>query len=165
MDSPRLRSPLARAVVPVLGGIAFIALFMGGLWVAAIVINDRADDGSRVANKVFEVGKVSNLAEAVAEDGPLLFPDLRSPDGVRSVVLDHEGTDPSRGWRAYYAYPSDREATCLVTHVQGTRTFTDCEGRTLTARDLTASEHVRPVVENRRTLYLDLRGVTSASGG
>ena len=164
MDSPRLRSPLARAVVPVLGGIAFIALFFGGLWLAAIRINNNADEGSRVANKVFEVGKVTNLAKAVAEDGPILFPDLRSPDGVRSVVLDHRGTDPARGWQAYYAYPADRDATCLVTHVQGTRTFNDCEGRSLQPEQLTASAHVRPVVENRKTLYLDLRGITSGTG-
>ena len=147
--------------MPVLGGIAFITLFFGGLWVAAITINNRADEGSRVANKVFEVGKVGRLADAVAEDGPILFPDLRSPDGVRSVVLDHTGTDPARGWQAYYAYPADRDATCLVTHVQGTRSFTDCDGRTLGTDDLTASAHVRPIVENKRTLYLDLRGITS----
>ena len=163
MDSPRLRSPLARAVVPVLGGIAFIALFFGGLWLAAISINNRADEGSRVANKVFEVGKVDRLARAVAEDGPILFPDLRSPDGVRSVVLDHIGTDAARGWQAYYAYPADRDATCLVTHVQGTRTFRDCDGRTIRVGQLTASAHVRPIVENRKTLYLDLRGVTSGT--
>ena len=66
MRSPRLRSPLARAVVPVLGGIAFFVVFFAGLWVAATVINNRADPGSRIANKVFEVGKVKDIAKAVA---------------------------------------------------------------------------------------------------
>ena len=53
MRTPRLRSPLARAVVPVVGGIAFFALFFAGLWLAAIVINHRADPSSAINNKVF----------------------------------------------------------------------------------------------------------------
>ena len=159
---PRLRSPLARAVVPVLGGIAFFALFFLGLWLAATIINDRADTSSVIANKVFEVGKVDTIAKSVADDGPLLFPDLKSPDGVRSIVLDHQGQDPARGWQLYYGYPSDRDATCLVTHKKGERTFTDCEGRTIQPEQLTAPGDVRPIVENRKTLYIDLRGLTAS---
>ncbi len=116
-----------------------------------------------VANKVFEVGKVTSLAEAVAEDGPFLLPDLKSPDGVRSVVLDHTGDDPANGWRVYFGYPADRDATCLVQHVPGTRQFTDCEGRSLTVADLQPPANVRPIVENRTTLYIDLRGITDTA--
>ena len=138
MAIPRFRSPLARAVVPVLGGIAFFALFFGGLWLVATAINDRADPGSEIGNKVFEVGKVASMAKAVAADGPLLLPDLKSPDGVRSIVLDHVGSDPATGWQVYYGFPADRDASCLVTHVQGSRTFTDCEKRTLQVTQLMA---------------------------
>lgn len=161
METPRLRSPLARAVVPVLGGIAFFVVFFAGLWFVADTITDRADSGDAIANKVFEVGKVEAMAKAVAEGGPLLFPDLKSPDGVRSIVLDHTGDDPAVGWRVYYGYPADRDSTCLVTHEEGSRTFTDCEGRTLSVDDLTLPQSVRPIVENRKTLYVDLRGVTT----
>lgn len=161
MQKPRLRSPLARAVVPVLGGIAFLAVFFAGLWVAALVINDRADQGSRLANKVFEVGKVTDIARAIQEGGPLLFPDLKSPDGVRSIVLDHTGADAAKGWQVYYAYPADRGPDCLVTHVKNTRTYTDCENRTLQVEDLAPPADVRPVVENKKDLSIDLRGVTT----
>ena len=163
MRKPRLRSPLARAVVPVLGGLAFFVVFFAGLWVAATVINDRADPGSEIANKVFEVGKVTDIAEAVAEGGPLLFPDLKSADGVRSIVLDHTGTDPAEGWQVYYAYPADATPDCLVTHVPKSRTYTDCRGRTLDVAQLALPVDVRPVVENRTTLSIDLRGITSSS--
>lgn len=163
METPRLRSPLARAVVPVLGGIVFFVVFFLGLWVVAETITNRADSGDAIANKVFEVGKVEPLARSVAKDGPLLFPDLKSPDGVRSIVLDHTGDDPATGWRVYYGYPADRDSTCLVTHQQGSRTFTDCDERTLTVDDLTLPASVRPIVENRKTLYVDLRGVTSTT--
>lgn len=161
MRSPRLRSPLARAVVPVLAGIAFFAVFFGGLWVAATVINDRAEPGSRIANTVFEVGKVKDIARAIEEGGPLLFPDLKSADGVRSIVLDHEGQDPATGWQVYYAYPAGGDPTCLVTHIQGSRNYTDCNGKKLTVADLAPPVDVRPVVENKKTLSIDLRGVTS----
>ncbi len=161
MKTPRLRSPLARAVVPVFGGILFFVVFFAGLWLVAETITDRAEPTSKVANKVFEVGKVESMAKAIAEDGPLLFPDLKSPDGVRSIILDHTGSDPAVGWRVYYAYPADRDSSCLVTHVRGTRTFTDCEGRTLGVSDLTLPDAVRPIVENRKTLYVDLRGITT----
>jgi hypothetical protein len=150
-------------VVPVLGGIAFFALFFVGLWVAARVINDRADPGSRIANSVFEVGRVDEIARAVTKGGPLLFPDLKSADGVRSIVLDHTGDDAAVGWQVYYAYPADRSPECLVTHVADTRTYTDCEGRTLDVTKLALPVDVRPVVENRKILSIDLRGVTSAT--
>ena len=163
MESPKLRSPLARAMVPVFGGIAFFALFFLGLWVVATIINNRAEPTSAIGNKVFEVGKVEAMAKAIAEDGPLLLPDLKSPDGVRSVVLDHTGDDPATGWQAYYGYPADRDATCLVTHTRGSRTFTDCDGRTIAVTDLTAPNEVRPIVENRKTLYIDLRGLTASN--
>ncbi len=161
MKTPRLRSPLARAVVPVVGGIVFFALFFAGLWVVAATITERADPNDKIANKVFEVGKVETMARSIAKDGPLLFPDLKSPDGVRSIVLDHTGDDPARGWRVYYGYPADRDSRCLVTHTPGTREFVDCDKRKLSVDDLQLPDSVRPIVENRRTLYIDLRGVTS----
>lgn len=163
MRTPRLRTPLARAVVPVLGGIAFFSVFFVGLWVVASVINSRATPSSSVANKVFEVGKVDSMAKAVAKDGPLLFPDLKSPDGVRSIVLDHTGPDAAKGWRVYYGYPADLGPTCLVTHVQGSRTFTDCNQRTVEIDQLQKPANVRPIVENKKTLYIDLRGISATS--
>lgn len=159
--TPRLRSPLARAVVPVLGGLAFFAVFFLGLWLVASTINNRADPGSRIANSVFEVGKVDDIARAVTEAGPLLFPDLKSADGVRSIVLDHTGPDTATGWQVYYAYPADRGTDCLVTHVPKSRSYTDCDGRTLDVSELALPTDVRPVVENSKTLSIDLRGVTS----
>jgi hypothetical protein len=149
--------------VPVLGGIAFFALFFAGLWLIATVINNRAEPDSEIGNRVFEVGKVTAMAKAIAADGPLLLPDLQSPDGVRSIVLDHEGSDPATGWQVYYGFPADRDANCLVTHVQGSRTFIDCENRTIQVSQLMAPSEVRPIVENKKTLYIDLRGLTASA--
>ena len=64
----------------------------------------------------------------------------------------------------YAAHPADRDTSCPVTQVDRTRTFVDCDGRELEVGDLAPPDDgVRPIVENRSTLVLDLRGVTSTT--
>jgi hypothetical protein len=141
MFRPELRSPVARAVAPILGGILFFAALFGVTWLMAFV-----------------VGNVEDIAEAVKTDGPILYPDLRDATGKRSIVIEHNGEDPAKGWQVYYAYPADRDESCLVTQIARTHTFTDCEGRTLAVEELMAPLDVRPIVENKTTLLIDLRG-------
>jgi hypothetical protein len=45
----------------------------------------------------------------------------------------------------------------LVTHLEGTRDFVDCENRTLPVEALHRPVDARPVVENRISLLIDLR--------
>ena len=165
----RLRSPLARAVMPVLAGVLVLAVLGGLLWLtAAYIAGGGADTTDRLAPTTFRVGPVDNVADEIAEDGPLLFspPGLNTASGEQSIVLDHEGDDPTRGWVIYAAHPADRDVTCAVTQVEGTRTFVDCDGREIEISDLAPpDEGVRPIVENRETLVLDLRGVTSTTDG
>ena len=42
-----------------------------------------------------------------------------------------------------------------------TRTYTDCGNRTLGVADLALPTDVRPIVENRTTLSIDLRGIAT----
>jgi hypothetical protein len=158
----KLQSPLARAVVPVLGGIAFFVVLGLVTWgIAAWISRGGAEVTDRLAPSRFEVGSVESAAQIVAEDGPIIFPGLATTTGERTLVLDHEGTDPTRGWRVYYAYPVGRP-DCPVEQVIGTREFIDCDGATLTVAELSPpASGVFPVVENQRVLYLDLAGVTT----
>jgi hypothetical protein len=103
------------------------------------------------------VGPVDDIADIVKRDGPILYPDLRDTTYQRSIVVDHSGDEPSRGWQVYYAYPADRGPECLVTHIEGSRNFVDCEARTLPVEALHRPVDVRPVVENRSSLLIDLR--------
>jgi hypothetical protein len=57
----------------------------------------------------------------------------------------------------FYAYSADRDETCLAKQAKETRTFTDCSGRNIQMDDLAKPTDVRPLVENRTTLYIDLR--------
>ncbi|HUF99031.1 MAG TPA: hypothetical protein VMM60_12955 [Ilumatobacter sp.] len=165
MPLPQLRSPFARAVVPVLGGIAVLALLGGFLWaMAAFISSGGSETSNRFAPSIFPVGQVEGLAASVAEDGPLFFPELGTAVGERSIVVDHTGDVPADNWRIYWAYPADRDATCVVEQVPTTRTFIDCDGRTIDVTDLAPpDEGVFPRVEDRRTLVLDLRGITATT--
>jgi hypothetical protein len=160
----RLRSPFARAVVPVLGGIAFFVLLALVTWgIAAYISGGGADVTERLAPTRFEVGSVQKAAQIVEQDGPIIFPGLNTTTGERTLVLDHEGADPTRGWRIFYAYPIGRP-DCPVEQVVGTREFIDCDGATITVADLSPPDSgVFPVVENQRALFIDLVGVTSTT--
>lgn len=160
----RLTSPFARAVVPVLGGIAFFVVLALVTWgIAAYISRGGAEVTERLAPSRFEVGSVQNAAKIVEEDGPIIFPGLSTTTGERTLVLDHEGDDPTRGWRIFYAYPVDRP-DCPVEQVIGTREFIDCDGAIITVTDLSLPESgVFPVVENQRILSIDLAGVTTTS--
>jgi hypothetical protein len=157
----RLKSPIARAVVPVLGGIAFFVLLGLVTWgIAAYISDGGAEVTDRLAPPRLDVGSVTNVSELVAEGGPIIFPGLNTTSGERTLVLDHQGTDPTRGWQIFYAYPIGRP-DCPDEQVIGTREFIDCDGNTLTVADLSPPESgVFPVVENQRVLYIDLVGIT-----
>jgi hypothetical protein len=159
VDRPaRLRSPFARAVVPVLGGILFFVVAGLFTWgVASYLSSGNSEPSDLLAPRRLDLGSVTGRASDVAEEGPLLFNELSTISGERSLVVDHEGDDPAVGWRLYYAFPPGRP-DCPVTQVRGTATFIDCDGAELDVTELSPpTEEVRPVVEDERTLYLDLR--------
>ena len=100
----------------------------------------------------------------MSDDGPLLFTGLGTSIGERSIVVDHTGDVDADGWRVFAAYPADRDATCHVTQITGTRTFTDCDGRTLDVSELAAPDAgVVPLVEDRRTLVIDFRAAAATT--
>lgn len=156
MRRPRLRSPLARAVAPVLGGILFFAVLGVAMWGVAALVARNSDQAEEILVPTYQdLGRTDTFAEAIAEDGPIVLPDLVGDD--RSIVLDHTGSDPQSGWAIYLAHPADRSAACPVAVVIGTRTFTDCEGRTIEVEDLALPpQGVQPIVSDDGLLTLDL---------
>jgi hypothetical protein len=160
----RLRSPLSRAVVPVLAGIVALAAIGLVTWAfAAYISRDGAQTSERLAPSTFQVGSTQNAARIVAEDGPILFPGLNTTTGERTLVLDHVGDDPTTGWAVYMAYPAGGEPSCAVEQVVGTSDFISCDGTMLDVTELAPPPPgVNPVVENQRILVLDLRGLTGS---
>jgi hypothetical protein len=159
LPRPRpLRTPLARAVVPVALGIGFFGLLALLLWgVASLLSNGSANTTTLLATKTFTPGPASAYAQLVVDDGPILFPDLLGTDGDKTIVLDHAGTDPARGWVIYLAHPNDRPLSCKVSQVRHTRSFTDCDGRTITVDQLAPPlAGIHPDVSQDGILSLDL---------
>ncbi len=152
--------------MPVLGGIAFFVVLGLVTWgVAAWISSGGADVTDRLAPSRLEVGSVQSAARIVDEGGPIILPGLNTTTGERTLVIDHEGSDPTRGWRIYYAHPIDRP-DCPVEQVVGTGEFVDCDGATITVADLSPPDSgVFPVVENQRVLYIDLAGITTTTTG
>jgi hypothetical protein len=158
MAEPRLRSPLARAVVPVLAGLAVIAALFGILWLIAVVVTRGADEHNRrVGADVFEVGRVDRLADSVAKNGPILFPNLAGPAGQRPVGLDHERTTDFDGWRVFSLRPAGNGPDCLVSLDRATKELGDCNGQVYAVADLPPAERVEIVIDRDGTLTLDLQ--------
>ncbi len=161
MRLPQFRSTFARATAPVAFGIVFFALLFVALWGAAALISGNTDDTTdNLAPAYQEMGRVEPIADAIASGGPLILPDLVGDD--RNVVLDHTGADPLRGWALYLAHPADRDASCAISLVRGSRLFTDCEGRTLGVDQLAIPPlGVLPIVSEDGLLTLSLRAADS----
>ncbi len=153
--------------MPVLGGIVLFAAMGAITWGIAVYISSGGSQTSeRLARSTFEIGDVESLAETVADDGPLLFPELGTAIGTRSIVVDHTGTAPADGWRVYWAYPADSDPSCVVEQVRGTSDFVDCTGRTIDVSELSPPDAgVFPTVRDRTTLIIDLRGARPPIAG
>ena len=157
MRRVELRSPLARAVAPVAAGLGFFAALGLVMWAIAALMSGEETRTTTFTPDRLPVGNVVRWAESIDTDGPVLFPGLGTTTGERTIVLDHEGTNPERGWVVYYAYPADRDQSCAVEQIVGTDQFTDCDGRTISVADLAPPKNGEfPIIEDRTMLYIDL---------
>jgi hypothetical protein len=164
---PPLRSPVARAVVPIVAGVVFLALLFGILWIAAVILSRNADDlDVRLGDDVFAVGRIDRLADEIAERGPLLFPGLVGPAGERPVGLDHTEGNDAQGWRVFSLVPPGAPADCLVSQDPTTGALADCEGRSVAVADLPTPDDVVVIIDaDTGQLVLDLRSATTTTAG
>lgn len=137
---------MARAVVPVLGGIGFFVALFGITWLIAVAISGKGED-VRLGDREFVVGRVDRTVQRIDQYGPLLFADLKGTAGEQAVVLDH---DPNaldvEGWTLWFAYRADRGPDCLVQIDQATQRLRDCDGNPVVVTDLEPAEPEATVV-------------------
>ena len=149
---------MGRAVVPVLAGVVVIGAFFGLLWLIAVVATNHANETNRRARTdVFEVGRVDRLADSVARNGPMLFPNLVGPAGERPVGLTHDGPSDFEGWRVFSLRPRGDASGCLVHIDRATKALVDCQGRVVAPDDLAEADRVEVVIADDGTLSLDLQ--------
>jgi hypothetical protein len=145
-------------VVPVLAGLTVIAAMFGLLWLIAVVVTNHANESNRRAGAdLFEVGRVDRLADSVARDGPILFPNLIGPAGERPVGLAHDGPSDFEGWRVFSLRPAGDAADCLVQVDRETKELKDCTGRVFDPTQLPAADRVVLDISKDGTLTLDLQ--------
>ncbi len=144
-------------MVPVLGGVVVLAAIFGATWaIAAWNARSDAEPTTRLAPRTLPVGRVESVAATITEMGPILFPGLNTTTGERTLILDHQGDDPTRAWRVYLAYPAGADPTCAVTQVRRTSRFTDCNGDELDVSELARPTDACPIVENRQRISIGL---------
>jgi hypothetical protein len=158
---PELRSPVARAVAPVVGGVFFFGVLGLVLWGVAAWLAD-SNTEVRLGDPVFEISRIDKLADSITKDGPQLYPDLKDPSGRRSVVVAHEGTNDAEGWIVYRPFPFDRAGeTCFATQTPKTRKFVDCENRVLDVTQLHLANDVAVSLKDGRVLVLTFAGAVA----
>jgi hypothetical protein len=128
---PRLGSPFAQAVVPVVVGIVFLAVLGGLLWGVSFVLSRGSESGAveqRISDTQFDLGKAESRAESVRRFGPFAFQDPLVTDR-RPVFVNHIGTDPYTGWVAIEAL--DPVTRCVLDWNPTTQRFVDrrCSGK------------------------------------
>jgi hypothetical protein len=158
MPLSRPRSPLAQAVLPVIGGLAFFVVLGLVLWgVAALVSGGGSSVRVDLGENVFEPGRADDLAEEIADNGPILFPGLVGPAGTRAIGVNHTGVDPLTGWAVYSLVPPGAPASCVLQLDRATRQLASpsCTPTRFPA-DGTGLEPVPWTVDDDGDLVIDL---------
>ena len=125
----RTRSPRS-LVIGVLGLVIGIALVLALFVLAIPSLTEQNRIEVRLGDDVFVAGNATDLAEAIANDGPLLLADVASGD--RDVFLQHLGDDPLTGWVVFDARRPGAGRDCTL--VWGDGQFTDpCDGTVVPA--------------------------------
>jgi hypothetical protein len=83
-----------------------------GLALGVAVLTSRGDVEVRLGDETFRAGDAESMAEQIASDGPVPFPDVAGGD--RDIVLQHLGGDARRGWLALAARPPGTPRSCTI---------------------------------------------------
>jgi hypothetical protein len=129
----RSQGHAGRALLIAAAGVALTIAVAFGI----SVLDNRGTVDVRLGDTTFGKLDAESTAEQIAEDGPLLLPDVASGD--RDVVLQHLGDDPDEGWIALTARPPGVPRNCTIQWQKDDSVFRlldehgeetdDCDGR------------------------------------
>ena len=120
------------------------------------VVKLLSDSGATTLGDATFDANAAVLAEQVARNGPILFPDLLGKG--RDIYVQHLSDDHKQGWRAFRATAPGRDRTCTLQWDPPAGVFRDpCQpGRTYPA-DGAGLEQYQAAVEGKNKLVVDLR--------
>ena len=83
-----------------------------GVAAALAVLANRGTVDVRLGSDTFAEHDAEDAARDIAENGPILLPDLAGGD--RDIYVQHFGDDPDEGWIAFAARPPGVSRTCTL---------------------------------------------------
>lgn len=83
-----------------------------GVAAALAVLANRGTVDVRLGSDTFAEHDAEDAARDIAENGPILLPDLAGGD--RDIYLQHFGDDPDEGWIAFAARPPGVSRSCTL---------------------------------------------------
>lgn len=111
-------------------------------------------------DRIYRPGDVESLAEAVADAGPLILPDLAGGDD--DVILQHLGPDDDDGWLAL-ARPLSSPRTCNVLWQPDEESFIDSCDDTIYPADGEGLPRYPVEIDEEGRLSIDLNVIIPPS--
>ncbi|MEM8923505.1 MAG: hypothetical protein AAGD35_08360 [Actinomycetota bacterium] len=158
-STPPLKMTLMVGAAALLGVVAILFLVTQ----ADQLFGNTGQIGLEPGDRIYRPGEVESLAEAVADAGPLLLPDLAGGDD--DVVLQHLGDSDDEGWLALAVRPLAAPRDCFVEWQPVDRTFVDsCDG-TVYPEDGEGLPSYPVTIEDDGRLSIDLNVVIPPADG
>lgn len=111
--------------------------------------------GNTLGDETFDAN-ASALADQVAKNGPILFPDLLGKG--KDIYIQHLSEDRTLGWLAFRATAPGADRTCTLRWEAGERVFRDpCDPARTYPPDGAGLEQYRTTVEKPGKLVVDLK--------
>jgi hypothetical protein len=83
-----------------------------GVAAALAVLANRGTVDVRLGTDTFEAGDAEDIAEEIADNGPIFYADTAGGD--RDIYLQHLSDDPNEGWLAFAARPPGVSRECTL---------------------------------------------------
>ncbi len=94
---------------------------------AVLVLSRQEGVEVRLGDDEFSL-RTDSAAEAIARDGPILYPDA-SPNRARDIYVQHLSDDPDRDWSAFAAQAPGAPRECQLLWDRASTSFEDpCTG-------------------------------------
>ena len=98
---------------------AGIALLMVGVGLALVLVLFGQGGGGEpstvsLGTDEFALGQAAERAQAVAEKGPILLPDVSGRGQARPIMVSHEGPEPEVGWAIFEARAPGAPDGCFL---------------------------------------------------
>lgn len=149
---------LRSALVVGLSGVIAAVLLVAFVWWAS-----NQGEGFQLGDDEFDAGHASDQAEAISENGPILYQNPDSAGSARPIWVTHTGTDDEEGWVTVEAVVPGADASCVVNWNPDISRFQNtCDPDDTYPIDGAGLTTIPTFVEDGRVI-VDLKGVRAES--